>query len=642
MEHLFAILNAPTADSQKVRLMRARVEDRVVQVARRVSTVMTAATQAAIQHMVYNGPAQKKIAGVETRILPASAAAAQELARASAAIIAPVAKQMLERKVLQTLSLRNEMLEHRVVSQHSAADDEDDSRCSSSSSGGSAHENKSSGSSEGIPEDSRAPEAPASRGVNALRESNRFLTLPTDTLFQELEANVSMQRKLLRHSELDAFDRQWGIDPTGEFVRLERVGFCVTTKIGAKETISREIDAVKKISFLKIEKLKLASDAHAGLEILHLFVLDLLGRDTSAARIFEQKSEEDFKRTKVVSGFGKAVAAAVLLVMNIFFAYYSALYGFTKGLAWQRAYLFACITQLFVEIFINETLEVVWMNFFVPTLVAEEVQAVSTSVLDIVQNLCSSLVTSRPGFDAAGPHGRSVFSAADYLFVSTNVAKCYPTIMESFLVQAFTSHLPGELSKKWRIGSMQRLSVPMESNRLWSQLRLNFAFAIAMTVLKHCATAPPLLQRMFIRSAQPFFVSGIIMAFFLVAQSPAYISVFVVAVAAFAAYFAYRYLQGLRGDRREKNMVHPIDASIYEEKEEIVDVQDERCGSDVSSVDGNVAMNGLPHEDGGGGGAGEVLLGVDKISASLSVQDSDSIYDSPSSYSSSSDGVGRA
>ena len=75
-----------------------------------------------------------------------------------------------------------------------------------------------------------------------------------------------------------------------------------------------------------------------------------------------------------------------------------------------EAYLFACITQLFVEIFINETLEVVWMNFFVPTLVAEEVQAVSTSVLDIVQNLCSSLATSRPGFDAAGPHGRSVFS----------------------------------------------------------------------------------------------------------------------------------------------------------------------------------------------------------------------------------------
>ena len=221
---------------------------------------------------------------------------------------------------------------------------------------------------------------------------------------------------------------------------------------------------------------------------------------------------------------------------------------------------------------------------------------------------------------------------------SANVAKCYPTIMESFLVQAFTSHLPGELSKKWRIGSMQRLSVPMEGNRLWSQLRLNFAFAIAMTVLKHCATAPPLLQRMFIRSAQPFFVSGIIMAFFLVAESPAYISVFVVAAAAFAAYFAYRYLQGLRGDRREKNMVHPIDASIYEEKEEIVDVQDERCGSDVSSVD---AMNGLPHEDGGGGGGRgrEVLLGVDKISASLSVQDSDSIYDSLSSHSSSSDEV---
>ena len=133
---------------------------------------------------------------------------------------------------------------------------------------------------------------------------------------------------------------------------------------------------MKRVTRAKIEKLRLATDEHTGLEILHLFVLDLLGRDTPAARFFEQKSDEDFKRTKVVTSATKAMAVAVLVVMKAFFAYYSVLYGFTKGLKWQRDYLLACITQMFVEIFINETLEVAWVNFFVPTLVAEEVQVV--------------------------------------------------------------------------------------------------------------------------------------------------------------------------------------------------------------------------------------------------------------------------
>jgi hypothetical protein len=289
-----------------------------------------------------------------------------------------------------------------------------------------------------------------------------------------------------------------------------------------------------------------------------------------------------------VSGFGKTIAAVVLLVMNIFFAYYSVLFGFTKGIAWQRTYLSACIVQLIVEVLINETLEVVWMNFFVPTLVAEEVQAVSTSVLDIVRNLCSSLVTFRTGFNATEPLSRSVFNAADYLFVPYNVAKCYPTHMESFLVQTFTSHLPGELSKKWHIGSMKRLSAYTSrhgGNGNFSLLRFNVVFSIAYVWLKYCATAPSILQRMFIRSAQPFLVTGIIMAFSIVMESPVFIAVFVVGVVIVFAYFIYRYYRGLEDSLLERNLVHPLDPSYYDEKEGIVEIADESYNSDTTSVD---------------------------------------------------------
>ena len=50
---------------------------------------------------------------------------------------------------------------------------------------------------------------------------------------------------------------------------------------------------MEKESEEKIAKLRTATDDHIGLEIIHLFVLDLLGRDTPAAKIFRYKSEEE-------------------------------------------------------------------------------------------------------------------------------------------------------------------------------------------------------------------------------------------------------------------------------------------------------------------------------------------------------------
>ena len=44
-----------------------------------------------------------------------------------------------------------------------------------------------------------------------------------------------------------------------------------------EELIQKEIVAVREISLLKIAKLRRATDIHCGLEVFHLFVLDLLG-----------------------------------------------------------------------------------------------------------------------------------------------------------------------------------------------------------------------------------------------------------------------------------------------------------------------------------------------------------------------------
>lgn len=55
----------------------------------------------------------------------------------------------------------------------------------------------------------------------------------------------------------------------------------------------REVTTVQTLTKRKVEKLRIASDSHIGLELMHLFMLDLLGRDTPVARVFLSKSEQE-------------------------------------------------------------------------------------------------------------------------------------------------------------------------------------------------------------------------------------------------------------------------------------------------------------------------------------------------------------
>eukprot|EP01036_Dinobryon_divergens_P025956 gene25956-34556_t len=242
MEYLFDLLNAPTADSRTQRLERTKVERKVVNVAMASSTLITEETQGAIQTFVSSGSTRKKIAGVESRLLPVSASAAQELAWASASILTPVAKQILQRKQLATISFNTQMLASRKLSGEvdnicirDSSDNGDEDRHANSHS----RRHSSRHLVESI-QDLRAPDVVSSVGVNALMKTNRFLTLSTEALLKELEDMVSIQRKLIRISELEEFDLQWGIDSTGEF---RKDSYFSRTKGGVKENMVHPVDS---------------------------------------------------------------------------------------------------------------------------------------------------------------------------------------------------------------------------------------------------------------------------------------------------------------------------------------------------------------------------------------------------------------
>jgi hypothetical protein len=597
MDYFFDILTAPTADVLKAKLqggngVGAAMEQKMVAVAqgvRRVARRMSAMASTAVQQSmptrrsVYNVTDIK--AGVLTRHIPEEVNEAHELARSSMVLIANTAQEELQRYALRQTVLMKRL---SVGSDDLAGSDEDsDSHSDSSESADDDNEaEEDEESSEGVhtPRKEvlvRDVDAVSVSVSNGRRKEGLIVEqsiqkqrakLPSVSFgrpiledlngaFAKLEEEIHTQRRLLQKEEVENYDMQWGLDPSGEFVHERRRSLlrlsgsipgmkqCCGMGEGAITNIKREMMVAQKESAKKIEKLSIATDTHIGMEILHTFILDMLGRDTAAATIFRSNTEEEFRHAEVVTRRAKYGAGVMILVLNVFFAYYSVLKGFVKRVTWQYEYLIACIVQMLVEILLFETLECLWMNFFVPNMVAHEVQEVHTMLIETVDRLC------RQAGNRGGQSGdigeeeeesRYFLNAPEYLFVSTNIAKAYPELMESMIVLSYHNHLPGELSKKWHLGSNLRIHQEQMQRQRGrrggsSNLRNVAIVGIGMGILQSLASSPFFLQRMMIRFVQPFVLGGLMLMWVDMMNNTWAMGVFCVLVSLLVAGLIYRY-----------------------------------------------------------------------------------------------------
>ena len=86
------------------------------------------------------------------------------------------------------------------------------------------------------------------------------------------------------------------LDPSGEYatIRTSSISKLLGHSQRADDVIKAELLEVQKLTVKHSHKLRLAEDSHVGLELLHLFVTDLLGRDTPVAKIFNSKANEEY------------------------------------------------------------------------------------------------------------------------------------------------------------------------------------------------------------------------------------------------------------------------------------------------------------------------------------------------------------
>jgi len=499
IDMIFELLSAPEADDVKIihsHHMINSVGRRMSDAARKLSLLVVNSTNTALKKI---SKTNEFLNGVSSRKIPQNTLIAHELAISSMTEVAPSSLQKIQQKRLTQLRLyhennnnhnnhnnnhndnnHNDNDNNAVVDiDDNSSDDDDDSSDDNDSSDDERSDNI------------RTVVVRQSSLVDTYRKASikEMIDENCTNKMIQLKDELNCQRKLLNSFDLEVFDRQWGIEPNLSIITSDYDG--IQFKLGVYDKIHEQITIVKKDVYLKEAKMKITTDENVGLEILHLFIKDLLGKTTPAAKIFSSKADEDFEHTKVVTRLTKRLAILVLVVINVFFIYYSILIGFRRGISWQQSYLFACILQFIAEILFNETLECIWIQCVIPMLVKDEIRKVGDSITEIVNELCSQTQQDE----------RLFLNAPDYLFVSTNLAKKFPDLMESIVVQSYFTHLPGEISKLWNTESYQ---ITYNEHRILYKYRIIMFITTIFTILQYLGTAPFLVHRLFIRVIQPF------------------------------------------------------------------------------------------------------------------------------------------
>jgi hypothetical protein len=206
-----------------------------------------------------------------------------------------------------------------------------------------------------------------------------------------------------------------------------------------RNKVLRDIEIATRITQHAQTKLAQSRDAHIGLEIMHLFIIDLLGRDTATAKIFKQKTEENFRHTFTVTPLAKTVAFVCIAFINLFMLYYFLLTAATRDIYFQGTFVIACIIQLTFEIFVFETVEIAWVHYIVPHLAVKDIQLAIRELKNQISH----------AFSVSLKEIENPLDASEYFFVSARLAKHFPDLFESSIMLIYSLYLPGVVGERW-------------------------------------------------------------------------------------------------------------------------------------------------------------------------------------------------
>jgi hypothetical protein len=275
------------------------------------------------------------------------------------------------------------------------------------------------------------------RGSNAGRgseddELHGLMGMTPENLFLELHLNV--QEKIRTDSEV-------GIAPCKAFLNqwdLALVGKDNTVIWNARRELVDRIDHVLYVAQSRISDLKQLPGAGAGVELFRNFIVDMLGRETYVGKCFDYKSESYFRLARVITWELKFLAVLVTILFNYWCFTTCVVYGALKGQVWMENWAVLSFICLFFLVMVDMSVEALMVGYVLPTQIMPNVRLAQVMIKrGMVAQTKSALVERNCNAQDAVR-----FSASDYLFVSTLMAREMTHLPEANLVLGYSDPLP--------------------------------------------------------------------------------------------------------------------------------------------------------------------------------------------------------
>jgi hypothetical protein len=268
-----------------------------------------------------------------------------------------------------------------------------------------------------------------------------------------LSMKIKRYRDSLQADQLQEFNTLWGLDADGNFLTpTEDVAtlagrfkalFGKTQKANVKEAVLMDLKHIHEA--VQTEERALvssnASKHEIGKKLLFLFQCDLL--PGISGKILEAKSSRDTTAVKRVSYKAKIAGWTFLFLMDAGMMFYIFLFALTQTGPKQNAWFQSFALWLVMEILLVSTATVYFTHILVPSLVMKDLTQIKRRLMDNIRDFNNKVHASKDEPANFEEDTNSVsFNAANYLFVSTRLARQFPNLKESKIIAQFSTPWP--------------------------------------------------------------------------------------------------------------------------------------------------------------------------------------------------------
>jgi hypothetical protein len=214
---------------------------------------------------------------------------------------------------------------------------------------------------------------------------------------------------------------------------------------------------------------------------------------------------------------------------------------YSKGTTyeWQFNWLKLFVINIGFDLFVGQPFKVYIIQYLIPISVSEHVQ--------LVKNTLDNLVTMIMKNTKYRSKKLSLFSASDYFFISTRLAKKRPDLIESFFVLSYRSPYPTKqlLRDPLNSGSDHTYGLHLKQTTPYGVMN---ALILVLNVIKsgifQLAIAPSLIQEFVLDIVKPLLPVGLVIMYYNIGLNVLYFCAGIILLV--LVYFFYKRQQSKR------------------------------------------------------------------------------------------------